>query len=157
MNLAIWIPTSLLILSAVLDLRFAKFPNWLFVSSTGVGVLWLAVHNQSFSALYSLIYSILFFFAMTPLVFLKVFGAGDIKLLAALSLFVSVPTAATVLVYALFWGLLIGIIKLVLSGELKTFTQSFLLRNPQVKSQKIPFAVAILMGWCSFLVAGDLL
>lgn len=103
------------------------------------------------------VYSLLFFVALAPLVYFKVFGAGDIKLLTSFSLFVSVPVAATVLVYSLFWGLLIGMIKITVSGELKTFVQSIYLRTKQVKSQKIPYAVAILMGWLSYLVAGDLL
>lgn len=157
MSLAMWIPTSLLILSAALDLRYAKFPNWLFVSGVAIGALWLMMNHPWSAALISIFYSVLFFIGLAPLVYFKVFGAGDIKLLTALSLFVTVPSAATVLVYALFWGLLIGIIKIVLSGDIKVFTQSFVLRNTQVKSQKIPFAVAILIGWCSFLVAGDIL
>lgn len=105
----------------------------------------------------SVVYSIAFFIALAPLVYFKVFGAGDIKLLTALSLFITVPTTATVLVYSLFWGLLIGLFKILLSGDTKTFFQSFALRTQQVKSQKIPYAVAILMGWFSILVAGDIL
>ena len=157
MTMAIWIPTSLLILSAALDLRFAKFPNWLFLASAGLGVLWLTLHHSLADLASLLTYSLLFFVVLIPFFYFKIFGAGDIKLLTSLSLFVSVPTAATVLVYSLFWGLLIGLLKIGLSGEIVTFVQSLLLRNPQVRSHKIPFAVAILIGWCTFLVAGDIL
>lgn len=157
MAAALWIPTSLLIIAAGLDLRFGKFPNWLFLASALTGLIWLGLRTEIREFMLSVLYSVLFFVALAPLVYFKAFGAGDIKLLTAFSLFVSVPVAATVLVYSLFWGLLIGLIKIVLSGELKTFSQSILLRTKQVKSQKIPYAVAILMGWLSFLVAGDLL
>lgn len=105
----------------------------------------------------SFVYSLLFFVALAPLVYFKVFGAGDIKLLTAFSLFVTVPVAATVLVYSLFWGLTLGLIKIILSGDLKTFAQSIYLRTKQVTSQKIPYVVAILLGWFSYLVAGDIL
>ncbi|MCC6138693.1 MAG: prepilin peptidase [Bdellovibrionaceae bacterium] len=157
MTAAIWIPSSLLVIAAALDLRFGKFPNWLFVTSALTGLIWLGLRTEIREFMLSVFYSVLFFVALAPLVYFKVFGAGDIKLLTAFSLFVTVPIAATVLIYSLFWGLLLGLIKMALAGDLKTFTQSFLLRTQQVKSQKIPYAVAILMGWLSFLVAGDLL
>lgn len=157
MTIEIWLPTSLLIISAVLDLRFGKFPNWLFVASSCLGVLGLFLRLEMREFMLSLLFSVLFFIALAPLVYFKVFGAGDIKLLASFSLFTSVPIAATVLVYSLFWGLLMGLLKVFLSGQFKNFTYSFILKNPQVKSQKIPYVVAILMGWCSFLVVGDVL
>ncbi|MCB9073709.1 MAG: prepilin peptidase [Bdellovibrionaceae bacterium] len=157
LNAAFLIPTSLLMVAATFDIRFGKFPNWLFIISFFAGVLWLALSGDIKMFLVSFGYSILFFIALTPLVYFKAFGAGDIKLLLSLSLFTGVITAATVLVYALFWGLLMGLIKIMLSGQFTTFIQSFLLRNPQVKNQRIPFVVAILLGWFSFFVAGDLL
>jgi Flp pilus assembly protein protease CpaA len=157
MDAAILVPTSLLLVAAVYDVRFGKFPNWLFIISFLAGVLWVALSGDVKMVLMSLGFTILFFIALTPLVYFKAFGAGDIKLMSSLSLFTGVPTAATVLVYALFWGLMMGLLKIALSGQLKTFTQSLILRNPQVKSQKIPFVVAILLGWFSFLVAGDIL
>lgn len=153
----LWLPTSLLMIAAVLDLRIGKFPNWLFVTSALLGILWLGLRTEMRDFMLAIGYSILFFFALAPLVYFKAFGAGDIKLLTSLSLFVSVPTAATVFLYSLFWALLIGLLKVLLSGELKNFTQSLLLRNPQTKAQNIPFAVALFIGWCSFLVAGDIL
>lgn len=157
MTAALWIPTSLLIVAAAMDLRFGKFPNWMFLTSTFIGLVWLSLNVGIQDFMLSLAYSIGFFIALVPLVYFKVFGAGDIKLLAAFSLFVTVPVAATVLVYSLFWGLFIGVIKIALSGELKTFFQSFALRTSQVGSQRIPYVVAILLGWCSFLVAGNVL
>lgn len=157
MTAAIWIPTSLLIIAAAMDLKSGKFPNSVFIASALMGLVWLGFNTELKEFMLSLTYSILFFIALAPLVYFKVFGAGDIKLLTSFSLFVTVPVAATVLVYSLFWGLLIGMIKIVLSGDLKNFAQSFALRTSQVNSQRIPYAVAILLGWCSFLVAGDLL
>lgn len=157
MSAAIWIPTTLLIIAAVMDLRFGKFPNRLFITSALMGLVWLGFQTDLKVFIMSVVYSMIFFVVLAPLVYFKVFGAGDIKLLTALSLFITVPITATVLVYSLFWGLLIGLLKILLSGDLKTFTQSFVLRTKQVKSQKIPYAVAILLGWFSFLTVGDIL
>lgn len=157
MSTAIWMPTTLLIIAAVMDLRFGKFPNRLFITSALVGLVWLGFQKDLRVFMMSVVYSMLFFVALAPLVYFKVFGAGDVKLLTALSLFITVPVSATILVYSLFWGLLIGLLKILLSGDLKTFSQSFLLRTKQVKSQKIPYAVAILLGWFSFLTIGDIL
>jgi len=157
MTAAIWIPTSLLAIAAAMDLRFGKFPNWMFIATTIIGLIWLSLNTGIKEFMLSFAYSICFFIALAPLVYLKVFGAGDIKLLAAFSLFVTVPVAATVLVYSLFWGLLIGIIKIALAGDFKNFAQSFALRTNQVRSQRIPYVVAILLGWCSLLVTGDFL
>lgn len=157
MTAALWIPTSLLLVAAAMDLKFGKFPNWLFLASAFIGLVWLGLNVGIKDFMLSLAYSILFFVALAPLVYFKVFGAGDIKLLTAFSLFVTVPIAATVLVYSLFWGLLIGVFKMALSKELSTFFQSFALRTSQVGSQRIPYAVAILLGWFSFLTIGNML
>jgi Flp pilus assembly protein protease CpaA len=157
MTTATWVPTALLIIAAVMDLRFGKFPNRLFITSALIGLVWLSFRTDLRVFMMSVVYSIMFFVVLAPLVYFKVFGAGDVKLLTALSLFITVPVSATVLVYSLFWGLLIGLLKILLSGDLKTFSQSFLLRTKQVKSQKIPYAVAILLGWFSFLTVGDIL
>lgn len=157
MDAAILVPTSLLLVAAAFDIRFGKFPNWLFIISFIAGLLWLALGGDWKMFLMSVGFTILFFIALTPFVYFRVFGAGDIKLLASLSLFTGVPVAATVLVYSLFWGLLIGLLRVALSGDLKNFLNATLLRVAHKRTQKIPYVVAILLGWFSYLAAGDLI
>lgn len=96
----------------------------------------------------------LVFIILTPLVFMKALGAGDIKLMASFCLLTNIFTSGWVFIYSLFWGLLFGLIRMAMAGDLKVFFQSFVLRNPQVKSNKIPYTVAILFGWLSFLTIG---
>jgi Flp pilus assembly protein protease CpaA len=152
----ILVPTLLLIVASVMDVKTGKFPNWLFLTCLSAAAIWLGAEQGGSELMKGLGAAALAFIILTPLVFLKALGAGDIKLMAVFCLLTDLATTGSVFVYSLFWGLLFGLLKMALSGELKSFAQSFVLRNPQVKSQKIPYTVAILFGWFSFLSVGGL-
>jgi len=148
------IPTLLLGYAAVLDVKYGKFPNWLFLASLVFGALWVGCEFGGSELMERLGTSVLVFAVLIPLVFIKALGAGDIKLLAAFCLMTNLFTTGSVFIYSLFWGLAFGLVKMGMKGDLKTFAQSFVLRTPQVHSHKIPYVVAILAGWLSFLVWG---
>lgn len=148
-ELSLFLPTLLLLVASGFDLKTGKFPNWLFITS-------LAISIGFTLSLTLLVWAIVFFICLTPLFFAGVLGAGDIKLLGVFCLLTNPLTSLGVLAYSLFWGLLIGLIKLSLSGQLLTFTQSLVLRTPQTQNQKIPYTVAILLGWLTFLSQGGL-
>lgn len=156
LELPILVPTLLLLVAAVMDVYRGKFPNWLFLTSLGIGALWLFHFSGVEGVMKSFGIAVLVFISLTPLVFVKALGAGDIKLLTAFSLFTSWQAVLAVFIYSLAWGLIMGLGKVVIAGEAKNFFQSFALRTPQVKSQKIPYTVAILIGWFTFLTAGGL-
>lgn len=148
-ELSTFLPTLLLLVASVFDLKTGKFPNWLFIGSLVISIGFTV-------SLTSLLWALAFFICLTPLFFAGVLGAGDIKLMGVFCLLTNPMISLSVLTYSLFWGLLMGLIKLFLSGQLLTFTQSFVLRTPQTQNQKIPYTVALLLGWLTFLSQGGL-
>lgn len=151
-------PTLLLILACAFDLKSGKFPNWLFVVSSGVALLLNFLQMSSLlSLIHSLMGALILFCLLVPFVFKRAFGAGDAKLMAAFCLFTSFSTGFSVVIYSLFWGLLIGIFRLCSAGEMKTFAQAFILKTPQTHVHKIPYTFALLLGWLSFLSRGGFL
>lgn len=151
---SILIPTTLLLTAVVMDIKSGKFPNWMFMASLVGGLAWMTFQSGVEGAMKGFIIAIVLFFALSPLVFAKILGGGDIKLLAAFSLFTSWQITLSTLLYSLFWGALLGILRIVLAGEAKTFFTSMALRTHQVQSQKIPYTVAILLGWLTWTVQG---
>jgi len=147
-------PTILLLVASVLDLKYGKFPNWLFIVSFVAAAIWLGWRADAGELMKGLGSAILVFIALSPFVFVRAFGAGDVKLMTAFCLMTDLRATAMVLLYSLFWGLLIGLFRIALAGELKVFTQSFVLRNPQVKNHKVPYTFALLLGWFSLLTLG---
>ena len=99
-----------------------------------------------------------------PLVLSKVIGAGDMKLLAAAGILIGWSPALSVLFFALIWGAVFGVLHAVLSGNLRLLTRNLVSivtradRNRPTESEgaglelnRIPFTVAILLGWMSYL------
>lgn len=146
--------TTLLLLTAFLfDIKTGKFPNWLFVLSTVIAFASLFLHQPSIGSIaWAIGSSFLVFVLLVPLVLLKAIGAGDAKLLFVFSLLAGWQTTLTVFIYSLFWGLLIGLLKLVFSGQIFNFAQSFILRTLPTSQQKIPYTAALLLGWATVLL-----
>lgn len=157
-NFNILLPTALLLVACVFDVKSGRFPNWLFVV-TAFCAFSLLVFTQPQVSVWLPVVAIgcVFFIALTPLFFVGALGAGDIKLLFVFCLLTNVQASLWTLTYSLFWGLLMGVLKLALAGELTAFAQSFVLRNPQVQSQKIPYTVALLLGWLTVVSQGGVL
>lgn len=147
-------PTLLLLLACYFDLRTARFPNWLFVSSLFAAFFLKTIDVGFFASFQQLAWALGFFMLLVPLVFMKAFGAGDAKLMMSFTLFTSFSTSLNVFFYSLFWGLLIGLLRMALAGQLVTFTTSYFLKNPQVKTNKIPYTFALLLGWLSLSTVG---
>ena len=151
------IPTLLLCVASALDFSKGKFPNFVFLSSLAIGSLWVYHTTQSLQVLgLALISAALCIVILFPLFVFNVLGAGDIKLLSVVCLLTSWQTTTSILAYSLFWGLLLGLFKLALSGDLKNFLLSFYLRTPLVP-HKIPYTVALLLGWLTTLQIGGVL
>jgi Flp pilus assembly protein protease CpaA len=148
-------PTLLLVGASVFDIKTGRFPNWLFIASglTSVGILFVTTLNPMLVAT-AVLSAAFLFLVLTPLFFMGALGAGDLKLLFVFCVLTQPMTAVWVLAYSLFWGCLMGLMKLAFAGELVTFTQSLLLRTPQVQNQKIPYTVALLLGWLTLLSLG---
>jgi Flp pilus assembly protein protease CpaA len=154
-NFNILLPTALLLVACVFDVKTGRFPNWLFVVSAVASFSFLIFKTPQLDLwLPAFAIASVFFVALTPLFFVGALGAGDLKLMFVFCLLTNVQASMWTLTYSLFWGLLMGVLKLALAGELTAFAQSFVLRNPQVQNQKIPYTVALLLGWLSLVSQG---
>ncbi len=160
----IFAPSAVLSVGVIDDLRSRKFHNWLFIACSVFGFSFVLLN----AGLQGLPIAALGFLAgslMTlPLVLSKVIGAGDMKLLAAAGILIGWSPALSVLFFALIWGAVFGVLRAVLSGNLRLLTRNLVSivtradRNRPTESEgaglelnRIPFTVAILLGWMSYL------
>ena len=136
----------------VTDLRQQKVLNSVVLVGAGIAlfaILYLDGRSGLWPAFGSLMAATIF--AM-PLYILKAVGAGDVKLLMVISLFLAWDQVATMIVAALVWGSLLGIFRVILSGSLKQFLTNLILilsfkKNESQKLNQVPFTVAILFGF----------
>lgn len=150
-------PTLLLCVASTYDFLQGRFPNFLFVLFFIAGSAWCFLTQSPIDAGYKIVLAFISLLAFSPLYFFRVLGAGDVKIISVLVLFTSFTDASSIFAYSLFWGLLIGIFKLSLGGDLNLFVQNFYLKSGTTKSSKVPYAVALLLGWLTFSQAGGLL
>lgn len=150
-------PTLLLCVASALDFSKGKFPNFVFLASLVISSIWVYHSTQSLQVLgLGLLLSSVCIIVLFPLFLFNILGAGDIKLVSVVCLLTSWQTTTSILTYSLFWGLLIGLFKLALSGDLKNFLLSFYLRTSLVP-HKIPYSIALLLGWLTTLQIGGVL
>lgn len=100
-----------LVLAVILDLRTFRIPNALTMAGMAVGViyqLYRAGPPGMFGAVKDFFGSILILF---PLYMIKCLGAGDIKLLSVITIFLGWKQGMIISIYSLFAGAAIGIIK----------------------------------------------
>lgn len=100
-----------LVLAVILDLRTYRIPNALTMAGMAVGViyqLYRAGPPGMFRAVKDLVISIMLLF---PLYWIKCLGAGDIKLLSVVAIFLGWKQGVIVSIYSLFAGALMGVIK----------------------------------------------
>lgn len=147
-----WLAGGIIIASVVTDLRSKKIPNQLLLVSLGITLLsilfldgisgfWPTVASFGAAVVFTL-----------PLYLLRALGAGDIKLLMVISLLLTWNDVFTMIFAAMAWGALLGIVRVVLSGNVKEFIMNLfkILKrdrpSPSTLTQ-VPFAVAILFGF----------
>lgn len=141
-----------LVSAAYTDLKMRKIPNQLvlifgFVSLTvlfimdGLGGLTSSLASMGTMAVFAL-----------PLYLLRAIGGGDFKLLFAFSILSSWNGAMTTLLASLIWGATLGLVQSILGGQGKALLQNLFAIALRAKPSeqvlhKIPFTVAILLGW----------
>lgn len=148
-----WIISSLILLAGLVDdLRSRKVHNWLIISSL-IFAIGSVIVLRGFSGIY--LGSISFGLALAlslPLVFLKILGAGDMKLFAVFGITVDPTAVFYVLVFSLVWGGLLGLFRAILQGDgVKLLRQTAMvaLKRPVNREEmhKIPYTVALFFGW----------
>lgn len=149
--------TLILLAGVVDDLRSRKVHNWLFLACAAIA----ALVSVSMEGLGGLSTATIGFLAglgvLLPLVLLKVVGAGDMKLFAAFGAAAGANAVITVAVFSLIWGALFGVIQVVMKGQLMSTLRNMVAiasmkDRTRLELHKIPFTVAIFVGWLTYLV-----
>ncbi|WBY02597.1 A24 family peptidase [Ramlibacter tataouinensis] len=167
---------GLLGVAAVIDWRTMRIPNWLTVGGMAWGLFYNAAHATSIGAgLMASAGGLATGLALLlPLYVLRVMGAGDVKLMAAVGAVVGVPAV----LHAMLWSLVAGgaaaigyALYLRAFGRMATnvaaIAQSMafaalvgLRPDPALTGRasvgKLPFGVGIALGTVAFLVARQL-
>jgi prepilin peptidase CpaA len=153
------VTASLILFAGVIDdLRSRKVHNWLFLGCTALAV----IVNFSIGGWSGLNTALLGFVAgfliLLPLVLLKIIGAGDMKLFAAFGAIAGWSAVINVAILSLIWGAIFGIVQVAVKGQLMVMVKNMLAIASMKKDRstielhKMPFTIAIFMGWLSFLV-----
>jgi Flp pilus assembly protein protease CpaA len=151
MNIGTSTIAILFAISVFEDLRTRRFSNRMFMAFLAIS-LCISFFMTSPSPLV-LAYSFGAAFAVGfGLFFINIIGAGDAKLVMALSPLFTWTLILDVYVYSLFWGAILGLIQIILMKRGLNLVSNLgsLISNQKVDSSqthKIPYTVALLLGW----------
>ena len=150
------LPTGILLAGLVDDLKTKKIHNWLFLSCLGVAILCRFFQSGAWGLGMGSLGGLCALACFLPLVILRALGAGDMKLMVAFGMATNWNVVFSVFVFSLFWGAALGLVKWVISGEFSGFfniSKKFQGRNVEKidgkESWKIPYTVALFLGWLS--------
>lgn len=151
------VTASLIIGAGVIDdLRTRKFHNWLFLVCVALAALSVLVSTGFAGISMAVLGSLAALAIFLPLVLLKIIGAGDMKLMIAFGLAAGWDAVLSVSMYGLIWGAVFGVLASVFRGQGRALVNNMVsivvVRERQgLVLQKIPFTIAILMGWLTHL------
>lgn len=143
------------LIGALYDWKARRIPNWL---TFGTLFLMLLISLLSFKFILILNCLIGFLVGIALLIIpyaIGWMGAGDVKLLGAVGAIVGFKYVILIFVYSTLWGLVCGLLWIILKpGHLK-----FLITTAQVlpavdKQQKFPYGIVIFLGTISYIIAG---
>ena len=164
---------ALLAAAAVIDWRTMKIPNWLTVGGMAWGLLYNAAHATSIASglTHSAVGLACGLLLLLPLWVLRVMGAGDVKLMAAVGAMVGLPGV----LHAVLWSFIVGGIAAIgfalyrgalrqLASNVTAIAQSTAFATlagmrptPSLAGQpsvgKLPYGASIAVGTTAFLVA----
>ena len=146
---------SIATIGAIYDWKARRIPNWLTLYSLPI----IFLLNIFYSGFYGFVNSLLGFLLGLALLFIPYIiggmGAGDVKLLGTVGAIVGYKGIIIIFFYTAICGLILGVIWFIFNpGRLK-----FLITTGQIlptidKKQKIPYAIAILMGIILYIIIG---
>jgi prepilin peptidase CpaA len=153
---SVLIPSLILTAGVVDDLRSRKVHNELVLAALAVAAIfciWTAGPSGLGTGLLGLAAAVI----MTlPLVMFGVLGAGDLKLFMAFGMATTWEVVVYVGIAALIWGAILGVLSAAVGGRLKTLvtnTFGIVRRQPLKELTRIPYTIALLMGWISYLAS----
>ena len=153
------LPGLILLAGMVDDLRSKKIHNWLILILLAVASL-SVLFVQGFQGIFPALGKLMVALGISvPLVLMKVIGGGDMKLYAVLALVLSPRSLILSLLFAFFWGALLGVIKVVLDKKTGLMYANFLsllkLKRPSADTlHAFPFSVSLFLGWLSTFYQG---
>jgi len=141
-----------LLIAVYLDLTTAKFPNKLFLTFSLINVVLILALGGLGSFTVGLITFSVAVLIMLPIYMIKMLGGGDIKLILALSPMLLLDEFIGFLLMTFVWAAVFGFLRSAFGGNLRPLLVNtlFLTKKVTVASERIPFTVGILMGWCSY-------
>jgi prepilin peptidase CpaA len=154
--------SGFLIAGVIDDLRSRKFHNWLFLTCVAIGVVIALVTGGVHGFPMALLGFTAGLAVFLPAVLLNIIGAGDMKLMAAFGLVAGWDAVLSVAVLSLIWGALFGVVAVIVRGHLKLLVYNMISiviirERKSLELQKIPFTIAMLMGWlCHLVLKGTL-
>ncbi len=148
--------TGLLLIGIADDLRSRKFHNWLFLTTLFVSITTLLLVEGLSSLWVGLAGASAAFVFALPLVMTKAIGAGDMKLFVALCFLTTWRGSLNILILSVVWGAALGVIQILLSRQLPSFTSNLLgivtrkSKDQELKLHQIPYTIALFLGWLSY-------
>lgn len=146
--------TAILIAGVADDLRSRMFHNWLFLVCSFFALVAVLLSQGVPGLYFGMIGFAAAFALLFPLVVLGVLGAGDMKLLAAFGIATGWESVLAVTAFSLVWGAIFGLVKVLVSGQGRVLALNMvsivsLKKRETLELHRIPYSVALLMGWLS--------
>lgn len=151
------VATVILVAGVTDDLRSRKYHNRLFLVSLVIGGVSALVLDGATGIPLALLGLVVGTAVLLPFVLLKMVGAGDMKLMAVFGLVAGYASVVPVLAYGMVWGALFGVVRIFVNGQGRMFATNLvsivlLKERKGLELHRMPFTIAILMGWLSHLV-----
>jgi len=141
-----------LIFAVYLDLKIAKFPNKFFLIFLVFNILLVVLARGSAGFTVGLLSLGVAFLLLTPIYMARILGGGDIKLIFAIAPVLLLKEFIGFLLMSFLWAGIFGLIRSLLGGNIRALLTNtlFITSKKTVATEKIPFTVGILLGWCSY-------
>lgn len=159
MLLLAWVlPSAILLAGVVDDLLTQKVHNWLFLSCLALAIGWSFYRGSTMGLGIGSLGLLCALACFLPLVILNVVAAGDLKLMLAFGMATDWNITFYVFISSILWGGLLGLTKVLVSGNFITLFEQLIRKNVEKKTEdgalKIPYTVALFLGWLTYLLVG---
>lgn len=134
----IFVVYLLLLIAGIFDYKHSKIPNWLTISGYIGGLLYM-YHKRPESFCERVVVSIALLVALYVFFAIRTLGAGDIKLLMMLSIFLNIKDFIGTVVCAFLIAGCMAVIKIIKQKNIN-----------KVLKTNIHLAIPIFLGFCSW-------
>lgn len=151
------VPTLILLIGIVSDLKTRKVPNKLNLILYLTSLIYVFLYSDLNGVLTAIVSSLIVCALMFPMVAAKVIGAGDLKLMLPFAVCVQYGIVFWVLMYSLVWAAVLGLVRVIFQGQIKSLLSNMVSitttkSNENIQLHTLPFTVALLFGWLTYLV-----